>query len=236
MSIISKYKIMKNKSVFIILALTASVGLTASFDCGKAKTHHEKFICSNPQLDALDKQLGESYSNANKNFVLKGYIPAIHKSWLSSYRVCAGTDKVKKEPTEALRNCSEEVAKRIELYGNLVKGTVYTDFEGRNWNQDDATFIIFEKDQSKFLRYFGGWMPSNMDPDKMKGFPFDGSWCDNAMQLKKKGLAYTIQDGANDDGYSDDFEVKISEKTLIIKGSINCGPRSSIGNGKFDRK
>lgn len=227
---------MKNKSVFIILALTASVGLTASFDCGKAKTHHEKFICSNPQLDALDKQLGESYSNANKNFVLKGYIPAIHKSWLSSYRVCAGTDKVKKEPTEALRNCSEEVAKRIELYGNLVKGTVYTDFEGRNWNQDDATFIIFEKDQSKFLRYFGGWMPSNMDPDKMKGFPFDGSWCDNAMQLKKKGLAYTIQDGANDDGYSDDFEVKISEKTLIIKGSINCGPRSSIGNGKFDRK
>ena len=227
---------MKNKSVFIILALTASVGLTASFDCGKAKTHHEKFICSNPQLDALDKQLGESYSNANKNFVLKGYIPAIHKSWLSSYRVCAGTDKVKKEPTEALRTCSEEVAKRIELYGNLVKGTVYTDFEGRNWNQDDATFIIFEKDQSKFLRYFGGWMPSNMDPDKMKGFPFDGSWCDNAMQLKKKGLAYTIQDGANDDGYSDDFEVKISEKTLIIKGSINCGPRSSIGNGKFDRK
>lgn len=229
-------KYLLNKVVASCIFFMAPVAFSASFDCGKAKTYHEKFICSNPQLDALDKQLGESYSNANKIFVLKGYIPAIHKSWLSSYRICAGTDKVKKESTEALRSCSEEVAKRIELYGNLVKGIVYTDFEGRDWNQHDTTFIIFEKDQSKFLRYFGGWMPSNMDPDKMKGFPFDGSWCDSVMQLKKKGSAYTIQDGADDDGYSDDFEVKISEKSLLIKGSINCGTRSSVGNGKFDRR
>jgi len=236
MYVISKYKIMKNKSVFIILALTASVGLTASFDCSKAKTYHEKFICSNSQLDALDKQLGESYSNANKSFALKGYIPAIHKSWLSSYRECAGSDKIKKSPADALKTCSDEVIKRIDLYGDLINASVYSDSKDKNFYTDSDTFIIYDKNQSKFLRYFGGWMPSNMDPDKMKGFPFDGSWCDNAMQLKKKGLAYTIQDGANDDGYSDDFEVKISEKTLIIKGSINCGPRSSIGNGKFDRK
>ena len=227
---------MKNKSVFIILALTASVGLTASFDCSKAKTYHEKFICSNPQLDVLDKQLGESYSNANKSFVLKGYIPVIHKSWLSSYRACAGTDKVKKEPTEALRNCSQAVAKRIELYGNLVKGNVYTDYEGRDWNQHDATFIIFEKDQSKYLRYFGGWMPDGtMSPEKMKGFPYDGSWCDDTMQLKKMGAAYTIQEGPDGNSYSDDFEIRITEKSITIKGSIDCG-RASIGNGKFDKR
>ena len=227
---------MFNKFIVGCLFMTATAAFSASFDCGKAKTNHEKFICSNPQLDALDKQLGESYSNANKNFVLKGYIPAIHKSWLSSYRACAGTDKVKKEPTEALRNCSEEVAKRIELYGNLVKGTVYTDFEGRNWNQDDATFIIFEKDQSKFLRYFGAWMPDGrMSPEKMKGFPYDGSWCDDTMQLKKKGSAYTIQEGSNGNSYSDDFEIRVTEKSITIKGSIDCG-RASIGNGKFDKR
>ena len=227
---------MLKKFIASCLALTASVAFSASFDCGKAKTYHEKFICSNPQLDALDKQLGESYSTANKNFVLKGYIPAIHKIWLSSYRECAGSDKIKKSPADALKICSDDVGKRVDLYGGLINASVYTDSKDINFDASSEIYIIYEKNQNKFLRYFGGWMPSNMDPNKMKGFPFDGSWCDNVMQLKKKGSAYTVQDGTYDDGYSDDFEVKISEKSLLIKGSINCGIRSSIGNGKFDRR
>ena len=52
---------MKYKLVAFFLLVMSLQAHSASFDCAKAKTIHEKFICGNPNLDALDKQLVESY-------------------------------------------------------------------------------------------------------------------------------------------------------------------------------
>lgn len=225
------------KEVAIIATIFfGSTGYAASFDCAKAKTMHEKFICTNPKLDALDKQLGEAYSGVNKIFPLRGYIPSIHRSWLISYRNCAGNDKNKKDSAEALKICMEQVEKRISLYSDLIGASVYTDYKDKELVNDGGTFIIFEKNQMKFLRYFGGWMPDgNMsDVNKMKGFPYDGFWCDDTMTLKKKGSNYIAQDA--EDGTSDDFEIKIADKSIIVKGTINCGLRAVIGEGNFEKR
>ena len=227
---------MKFKLFTFFLLVISLQAHSASFDCAKAKTIHEKFICGNPKLDALDKQLGESYSSVNKIFPLKGYIQAIHRSWLIGYRNCAGNEKNKKDSAEALKNCSEQVEKRIALYSDLMNASVYTDYKEKDLVNYGGTFILFDKNQTKFLRYFGGWMPDgNMsDVNKAKGFPYDGFWCDETMTLKKKGAGYIAQEA--EDGVSDDFEIKITDKFLTVKGSINCGLRATIGEGKFDRK
>jgi hypothetical protein len=54
------------------------------------------------------------------------------------------------------------------------------------------------------------------------------------MTLKKKGSGYVVQDA--EDGASDDFEIKVTDKLLTVKGTINCGLRATIGEGKFERR
>jgi len=46
----------------------------ASFDCAKARRPLEKFICSNPELDALDTRMGEVFRQVNAGFPLKGFL------------------------------------------------------------------------------------------------------------------------------------------------------------------
>ena len=67
-----------------------------------------------------------------------------------------------------------------------------------------------------------------------RGFPFDGYWCDETMTLKKKGPVFVVEDA--NDGVSDDFQVTISERSLVVKGTINCGLRAVIGTDKFTRR
>lgn len=50
--------------IFIVLGCLALSAQAASFDCGKASTHIEKLICSDPDLSKLDEKLGEDYQGA----------------------------------------------------------------------------------------------------------------------------------------------------------------------------
>ena len=101
--------------ILLCLTITSISAYSASFDCGKAKTYHEKFICTNPELDSADKKLGESFMLSSKSFPLIGYIKTIHRSWLMEYRQCAGDDRKKKSQKEALASCLNLVNKRTIL-------------------------------------------------------------------------------------------------------------------------
>ncbi len=46
---------------FVLSFLMSSYSLAASFDCNKASTNHEKMICNDPTLNALDEAMGRIY-------------------------------------------------------------------------------------------------------------------------------------------------------------------------------
>ena len=199
----------------------------ASFDCAKAKTYHEKFICSNPSMDASDKQLGDSYAAITKTFPLKGYIQATHRSWLASYRSCAGNEKSRKETSTALAECLGLLQARIKLYQDLTKATVYADYDDNQMDKHGGTFILFDRGSKKVLRYYGGSLTNGKNEE---------FWCDNEMILRNKGNALIVDDSAdNYDNHSDDFAITVVDKQLTVQGHIDCG-RTGIGNGKFFRR
>ncbi|QBO62420.1 hypothetical protein G2248_00265 [Escherichia phage vB_EcoM_G2248] len=57
---------MKNIIAAIVLSATAFGANAASFDCAKATTKSEKFICANESISALDSKLHEVYVKAVK--------------------------------------------------------------------------------------------------------------------------------------------------------------------------
>lgn len=158
----------------------------------------------------------------------------MHKSWSIGYRQCAGDEKNKKNNVEALAACVKQVDDLIAFYGELSKANVYTSYADKEFSIEGGTFILFDRGASKILSYFGAWMPDgHMDAAKAKGFPYDGSSCDSEATLKKKGDSFVVGEGAGD--FSDDFNIKISDKYLTVNGEINCG-RDSIRGGKFNKR
>src|ERR1035437_8746638 len=180
---------MKFKIIFVSLIAITTSAYSASFDCSKAKTYNEKFICSNPQVNLADAQLGEAYAKTIKSLPLKEYVKYIHKDWLSSYRKCSGDEKNILNQSDDAKNCLESVHARIKFYDELSNADVYTDYDGeKDLIADGVTLIVINRNHSKVLRYFGSWAPdASMKPKKIKGFPFDGNWCEDEVNLEKRG-------------------------------------------------
>ncbi|MFZ4440662.1 MAG: lysozyme inhibitor LprI family protein [Syntrophales bacterium] len=213
-----------------LIALTSSA-YAASFDCSKANTYNEKFICSNPQVSLADAQLGEAYSKILKSFPLKGYLKYIHKNWLSSYRKCSGDEKNVLNQSDAAKNCLESINARIKFYDELSNADVYTDYAGeKDLIADGITLIVVNRHHAKVLRYFGAWRPNaSMKPGKIKGFPFDGNWCEDEMKLEKRGNSFIEEENEN-------VEIVFSDTSLSLKGYIRCGVRNGIEEGEFTRR
>ncbi|MDR2081796.1 MAG: hypothetical protein LBP54_07940 [Campylobacteraceae bacterium] len=57
------FKVGRNmKKLLLLLTLSTTLLLSASFDCNKAKTDIEKLICSDEELSKLDDELGKAYN------------------------------------------------------------------------------------------------------------------------------------------------------------------------------
>ncbi len=67
------------------LLTSAGDVLAASFDCGLAATPVEKAICTSPQLERLDTQLGQAYAQARKACPDKN-LQIAQRSWLRDRR------------------------------------------------------------------------------------------------------------------------------------------------------
>lgn len=82
---------MKNKFYpLYLLGAMLLVNLSAhaaSFDCKKARSFQEKTICSDPQLSALDEQLGASYKDAIERSGAKKTLVLWQRAWLKSSEV-----------------------------------------------------------------------------------------------------------------------------------------------------
>ena len=103
------------KNIFILLSLFLAVNFahSASFDCKKATTSHEKFICNSQELNEVDTQLGATYSSVLKSFKFPELIKEDQRSWLYEYRNCG-----------ALMKCLDLVKARINELKN-IQGQLY---------------------------------------------------------------------------------------------------------------
>ena len=119
--------------------------------------------------------------------------------------------------------------KELSTYKNA---SVYADYEGKKFSPQQGTIIIWEQEGNKIARLFGNWMPDGyMDPNKMKGYPFDGFICDSEIPLLKKGSLYITKDG----NASDDFSLNIEASKVVMKGSVMCNARCGFGPGVYKK-
>lgn len=77
---------MKNILATLVLASASLVSFNvnaASFDCAKASTNSEKYICANPKVSALDSVLAETYKTALK---VNPNLKKVQKDWNKEVR------------------------------------------------------------------------------------------------------------------------------------------------------
>jgi uncharacterized protein YecT (DUF1311 family) len=76
------------KKLLLLLTLTTTFLLSASFDCQKAKTDIEKLICSDEELSRLDDELGKAYKNALNFIKTKEELKQEQLKWLRQRSNC----------------------------------------------------------------------------------------------------------------------------------------------------
>src|SRR5581483_11032437 len=80
-------------AVAVTLAAAHAQSVPPSFNCAKASTSVEKFICKNNQLAALDLKLAAVYEDALKKFPDQ---KAKQREWLKQRDVCSIYDSMEK--------------------------------------------------------------------------------------------------------------------------------------------
>jgi hypothetical protein len=79
------------KKLLLLLTLTITLLLSASFDCKKAKTDIEKLICSDEELSQLDDELNEAYKKALAGINDKETLKKQQITWLNNVKkYCKG--------------------------------------------------------------------------------------------------------------------------------------------------
>jgi len=206
------------RNILAILSLTfVQLSHAASFDCKKASTNHEKLICNNPELSEADSQLGDMYRSALKNFKYSELIKEDQRLWLSGYRSCG-----------VLVKCLFLIKNRLIELNKYQKASIYTDYKENKFIADGGTIVIFDELGVKTARFLGNWMPdAYTDLNKIKGYPFDGNWCDVNIELLKKGHMFVPKDS------SDEFSLIIDASKIIMKGFLSCSPRTGFGEGTY---
>lgn len=214
------------KFMLITLALMTSVGASfaASFDCTKAKRPLEKFICSSPQLDNADEQLGQAFKEVNSTFPLKGFVMTTQRNFLSEYPSCMmdRTGKTVANPTTEAA-CLKMVQNRISELRQYGKAKVYSDAAGK-FTQENIAILVYPKDGKSFIQFWGNWMPDAYQPAP---FPA-GHICNIEDRLMP------VQGGFKTSS-TDDSIISISEGSVKLSAWIMCSPRTGISEGVYKR-
>ena len=97
------------QNAWIVLSMVTllSTAQAASFDCTKAATKVEKFICSDNQLSKLDEELDSSYKTAIQKANQANTIRQSQKQWLKQRNNC--------QDIECLSSAYEERLKLLKL-------------------------------------------------------------------------------------------------------------------------
>ena len=133
---------MKNKfySLYLLGAMLL-VNLSAhaaSFDCKKARSFQEKTICSDPQLSALDEQLGASYKDAIERSGAKKILVLWQRAWLkySEYSDCKNAQCL-----------IQETSKRIAVLDSVAA----KNNPAAQWNGEYVRFFQGVKDNAEIM-------------------------------------------------------------------------------------
>lgn len=207
-----------------ILLIATNSSFAASFDCAKAKRPLEKLICSNPQLNSADEQMGNTFKEINASFPLKGFALLTQRRFIAEYPTCMLDGKGKAVATPATANaCLQMVQSRINELRQYGQSKVYSNANGK-FTQDDLAILVSSSGAKSQIKFWGNWMPDAYQPAP---FP-EGRLCDfEAELIPGKGGFKTDQ--------TDDVIISISDSTVQLSGFISCSPRTGIADGSYKR-
>jgi hypothetical protein len=207
-----------------ILWLVMSNTFAASFNCNKAQTTLEKFICSQDLLNLADEQMGHEFRAVNAAFPLKGFVLTTQKSFIAGYPTCMLDNKGKMVATPATANaCLKMVQARIVELRQYGQSKVYSNATGK-FLPDDLAILIYNNHGESFIWFWGNHMPDAYRP---KPFP-DGHLCDiEAKLIPANGKFKTDQ--------TDDAIISVTESAVDLSSHISCTARTGIGEGRYGR-
>lgn len=218
---------MIKQKIFLTISLLI-IGINgayaASFDCAKARRPLEKFICSTPELDSADEQMGNAFKEANATFPLKGFVLNTQKRFLIDYPTCMLNNSGKTVATpETARACLKMVQLRTNELRQLGQSKVYSNAQGK-FSQEDLAILVYQNEGRNLIKFWGNWMPDAYQPA-----PFPEGWvCDiNANLTPTKGGFKTDQ--------TDDTVISITDGAVKLSGFISCSPRTGIAEGIYKR-
>ena len=208
----------------VILLIGVNNSFAASFDCAKAQRPLEKLICSNPQLNSADEQMGQTFKEINASFPLKGFALLTQRRFIADSPTCMLDGKGKTVATPATANaCLQMVQSRIAELRQYGQSKVYSNAKGK-FTQDDLAILITTSGAKSQIKFWGNWMPDAYQPAP---FP-QGRLCDfEADLIPAKGGFKTDQ--------TDDVIISISDAAVQLSGFISCSPRTGIADGTYKR-
>jgi uncharacterized protein YecT (DUF1311 family) len=206
----------------LLIGMNAS--FAASFDCAKAKRPLEKLICSNPQLNSADEQMGNTFKEINASFPLKGFALLTQRRFIAEYPTCMLDEKGKTVATPATANaCLQMVQSRINELRQYGQSRVYSNATDK-FTQDDLAILVSSSGAKSQIKFWGNWMPDAYQPAP---FP-EGRLCDfEADLMPVKGGFKTAP--------TDDVIISISDASVQLNGYISCSPRTGIAEGTYKR-
>ncbi|WP_028862634.1 lysozyme inhibitor LprI family protein [Psychromonas aquimarina] len=117
----------------ILLLLFISVANSASFDCAKAASQTEKFICGDAELSRQDSTLGEKYRQLEKSEKLK----KAQRQWVNVRNKCADIQCLKTSYQIRIAELESHYLKQ-QYAGQSQKVTTIKE---ENWNNGAAAVV-----------------------------------------------------------------------------------------------
>jgi hypothetical protein len=148
------------------------------------------------------------------NFRFPGWLREDQIGWLYGYRKC-----------EALKKCLDLIKNRIDELNAYQKSDVYTNYKGNKFMAGELTIIMSEILGVKKARFLGAWMPPMDISGELKGYPFDGFWCDEEVELIRKGNVF-VSEGRG-------ISLQTDSAKVLMKGHLICNARTGFPEGTY---
>ena len=190
----------------------------ASFDCSKAKSKLEKFICANPSINEADKKMGEAFQEAKKMVALKGYLVGDQRYWLRHVYYQCGA-RTEGSVNKQVEHCLGILNNRIADLNLMKTSAIYTNYDGDYSDGDqDVTLQVLEV-AGKFSLKFQGNTYRTLNHI---------SYCWGEVSLIRKGGEFY------EEGEKEALFIKNNNSLELLQRITQCyGPVGEIPPQKF---
>jgi len=194
------------KYLFLAFLFINSPAYSASFDCKKARSDFEKFICSNQSIDEADREMGEAYRNAVKKIKVKNYVRSDQQMWLR-YRYSSCRPSNFKSPSESeIKMCLNILSERVAELNSMMMSEIFANHLGEvNLAEEEMTIQIIKLNGKPTMKMIG---------DRLEK-PGYISNCWRYVDLKVKGNDYFEFE-------SGELLAKLEMDSLRLVKSISC--------------